>query len=106
MRTSVDIEDIEAMRRSEGIDDAELRREIGELEAGDVVTITFMNGAKSCAQRSVAVRITGVDGTSFRGKLTEPPDASIPARLRAGSLLAFTASHIHSIPKGRTTHER
>jgi hypothetical protein len=105
MRTPIEIENIEEMRRREGIDDAELRREVRELQVGDVVNITFLNGAKSCNGRAVPVRLTDVRGAFFRGKLAQPLDASSPLRLRAGSLLTFTAAHIHSIPKVRLTHE-
>jgi hypothetical protein len=45
MRHTVAIEDIEEMRRQEGIDDVELRKAIRGLHVGDSVKLTFLAGA-------------------------------------------------------------
>ena len=44
MRNPVEIENIEEMRRREGIDDVELRSEIRDLQVGDSVRLTLMTG--------------------------------------------------------------
>ena len=44
MRNPVQIENIEEMRRREGIDDVELRSEIRDLQVGDSVRLTLMTG--------------------------------------------------------------
>jgi hypothetical protein len=47
MQTSIEIEDIEEMRRAAGIDDVELRRDIRGLRAGDNVKLTLSAGPHS-----------------------------------------------------------
>jgi hypothetical protein len=95
MREQVEIENIEELRRSVGIDDVELREAVDSLAAGDLVRLTVLRGAKPGA--AVLVRITSINGSSFRGKVAKGPTAD-KGRLRVGALLAFTAAHIHSIP--------
>jgi hypothetical protein len=97
MRNSVQIENIEEMRFQEGIDDTELRREIRELKVGDMVKLTFLTGATSF--ETVLVRITSIRDSAFRGKLARRPTAAGLSQLRVGESVAFTAAHIHSIPK-------
>lgn len=92
MPSPIEIEDIEEMRRREGIDDVELRLEIRGLKPGDFVKLTFLVHSKSF--QTVMVRITQVRGSAFRGKL-----ARRVARMRAGDVVVFTASHIHSVSK-------
>jgi hypothetical protein len=95
MRERVEIENIEEMRRSVGIDDVELREAVDGLTAGDLVRLTVLRGARPGV--AVLVRITSVKGSAFRGKVARGP-AGDQGTLRVGSLLAFTAAHIHSIP--------
>ena len=71
MRPAVAIEEIEQMRRQQGIEDAELRREIRGLRVGDRVKLTFLPGATSAAGETLLVRITSINGRAFRGKLVE-----------------------------------
>src|SRR5438067_1667150 len=97
MRNPVEIEDIEDMRRRQGIDDTELREGIRRLRAGDFVKLTLCCGPGASAGQTLRVRITSVRGATFRGKLVDRPAA---AGLTAGSPLVFTAAHIHSVVKG------
>jgi hypothetical protein len=104
MRKSLEIEDIEELRRREGIVDVELRKEICELQIGDLVKVTLLTGTRSCAGETVSVRITSIRGNAFRGKLTSSPTSAGLSMLRIGSSIAFTRAHIHSISKGQLTH--
>jgi hypothetical protein len=97
MRKVVEIEDIEQRRLQAGIDDVELRAEIRGLQVGDVVKLTFLTGPTSF--ETLSVRITSITGSAFHGKLADRPVASALSKLRAGSLVAFTAAHIHSLGK-------
>jgi hypothetical protein len=100
MGKRVEIEDIEAMRRRVGVDDVELRGAIGGLRVGDLVRLTLLAGPAPAARRTVVVRITAIHGPEFRGTLT----SAGPADLRPGARVAFTASHIHSLPDERPAH--
>ncbi len=97
MKISVEIENIEEMRRQEGIDDDELRMEIRELRSGDFVRLTLMTNTKSF--ETVLVRITSIRGSAFRGKLVKRPNSSGLRRLGAGAAITFTTAHIHSLLK-------
>jgi len=101
MRDSVVIENIEAMRRQEGIDDVDLREEIRTLAIGDFVKITFLSGGKSSGGETLLVRITSIRGSMLRGKLATRPTSTGLSDLRVGSAVAFTTAHIHSLPRGR-----
>jgi hypothetical protein len=104
MRKAVEIENIEEMRRQEGIDDDELREHIRRLAVGDLVRLTLLTGATR--PETVTVRITDIDGMEFRGRLASQPRSAGLAKLRLGSRLVFTAAHIHSLAKGRPPHAR
>src|SRR5262249_5176813 len=97
MRNTVEIEDIEAMRRLQGIDDVELREGIGRLRAGDFVKLTLRSGTEPPAAETLPVRITSIRGATFRGKLAARPAAASLSDLRAGAAVVFTATHIHSL---------
>src|SRR5437879_3672158 len=105
MRNSVEIENIEEMRRSNGIDDVELREEIGRLQVGDAVKLTFRTSTKSAAWETLLVRITSIRGSAFRGKVAKGPTSASLSNLRVGSPVVFTAAHIHSLGKEQATHE-
>jgi hypothetical protein len=98
VRNRVQLEDIEEMRRRRGINDLELHEEIGRLAPGGFVKITFVSSPTSF--ETLFVRITSIQGTTFRGKLASEPHSAGLSRLRVGSSVAFSADHIHSIPKG------
>jgi hypothetical protein len=102
MRKAVEFENIEGMRRQEGIDDVELREHIRRLTVGDLVRLTLLTGATG--SETVTVRITDIDGMEFRGQLASQPRSAGLAKLRLGLPLAFTAAHIHSLPKGQPPH--
>jgi len=104
MRKPLEIEDIDTMRRREGINDVALREEIRELKVGDFVKLTLLCGTASF--ESVAVRITSIKGSLFRGKLADCPTSAALSTLRVGTALAFTTTHIHSLLKGRTVEQR
>ena len=102
MSTSVEIENIEEMRRREGIDDVELREGIRGLRVGDFARLTLRAGAK--AAETVVVRITGICGSAYQGRLARQPTSAGLAHLRVGAPVAFAADHIHSLPKGWPAH--
>jgi len=104
MRQSVEIENIEEMRRREGIEDVELQEEIRGLAIGDFVKLTFMAGTTSIVRETLLVRLTRIRGPSFRGKLATRPASAGLSKLRVGSPLAFTTAHIHSLPKDQPAH--
>jgi len=97
MKNSVEIENIEEMRRREGIDDVELRMEIRELRVGDFVKLTFLTGPASF--ETLLVRITSMRGTAFRGKFAGRPASADLRKMGDGTSIVFTAAHIHSLLK-------
>src|SRR4051812_10934160 len=103
MQNPVDIENIEELRRQEGIDDVELRVAVRGLKAGDLVNLSFMTGATTSG--TLAVRITSIRGSAFRGKLAAAPSSKGLSQLHVGSTLIFTQTHIHSLHKGEPTHD-
>jgi hypothetical protein len=104
MQNPVRIENIEELRRREGIDDAELREDVRALGLGHLVRVTLLTDDPSFAGETVVVRLTGINGSVFRGTLAGRPAAKGLHNLRAGSPVAFTTAHIHSLPKGRPEH--
>ncbi len=105
MRKPVTIEDIEDLRRQQGITDVELREEIQELQVGDLVKLTLLTGTTPGTAETVRVRITRIRDRLFRGRLVQRPTAAGLSQLQEGCFLSFTAAHIHSIPKGQPSHE-
>jgi hypothetical protein len=101
MKDILPLENIEELRRREGIEDVELQEEIRCLHVGDLVKLTLLTGATPFAGEPLLIRVTSMKGRSFRGKLTNKPSSPGLANLRVGSLIAFTAGHIHSVPKGQ-----
>jgi hypothetical protein len=99
MRNLVAMENIEEMRRREGIDDVELQQAIRGLQVGDLVKLTLLTADKSFGGETLLVQITGVRASAFRGKLTEKPVSPRLAKLRAGCAVSFSAAHIHSCPE-------
>jgi hypothetical protein len=99
MRSSIVVEDIQGMRLREGIDDAELREEIGGLAIGDFVKLTLLTRTGSYAGETLLVRITRIRGSQFRGVLAVPPTCRGLSKLRVGSPVRFSTTHIHSVPK-------
>jgi len=97
MPNIVEFENIEEMRRQEGIDDVELRMEIRGLKAGDLVRLTLLAGTASF--ETLLVRITSIRGSAFRGKLVKKPAALGLRKLGAGAAVTFTTAHIHSLQK-------
>jgi hypothetical protein len=97
---AIEIEDIEGMRRQQGIEDIELREEIRGLGSGDFVRITFLTATAPGTAETLPVRITSIKGSIFRGKLVDSPAAAGLAALRAGSSIVFTRAHIHSVARG------
>jgi hypothetical protein len=94
------IENIEELRRRSGVDDPELREEIKQLEGGDVVRLTFLSDKDPPSSETLSVRITSRRDMTFRGKLASKPHLVGLSGLRLGIPIVFTASDIHSIPKG------
>ncbi len=100
MRHTVVIENIEDMRRRQGIEDVELWKAIRGLRVGDVVRLTFLAATTPPAAETLRVRITRIRGDDFRGKLTDQPLSNGLSELRCGSFVVFTGHHIHSLAKG------
>jgi hypothetical protein len=102
MRTHVAIENIEEMRQNQGIDDVELRMEVRDLKAGDLVRITLLGSASA---ETLTVRITSIVGPAFRGRLVRRPTSAGFFDVTTTTLLSFTANHIHSVPKSNPRHQ-
>jgi hypothetical protein len=106
MRKPVAIENIDELRRQQGITDWELYEEIQGLQVGDHIKLTLLTGTTPVASETVRVRITRIRDRLFRGRLVQRPTAAGLSQLQEGSFLNFTAAHIHSIPKGQPSHEQ
>jgi hypothetical protein len=104
MGQHVEIENIEEMRRRVGIDDVELREAIRGLRIGDFVQLTLLTVGPSSLGEPRLVRVTRISGSRFQGRLVDGRASAGPSGLRAGSRVAFTADHIHSLPKRRLPH--
>ncbi len=97
MRNLVEIENIEEMRRRQGIEDVELHGEIRALRSGDFVKLTFI--APTGSSETLRVRITSLKGDAYRGKLADQPVSAGLSNMKAGSTIVFTDNHIHSVAK-------
>ena len=106
MRERLQIQDIEDMRRRAGIEDVELRPAIRALRVGEYVRLTRLAGTEGGAGETLLVRITSILGDAFRGKLASRPTSAGLSGLRVGLVLAFTGSHIHSLPRGAAGRAR
>ncbi len=92
---AIKIENIDDLRRCEGIDDVELHADIGRLRVGDQVMLTFLSGPS--LRETLPVRITRIRGEQFRGRLTGRPARPKLLGLKADAMVTFTAGQIHSI---------
>jgi hypothetical protein len=97
----IEIENIDELRRQEGIDDVELHADIGRLRVGDHVRLTFLSGVN--LRETLPVRITSIQGRLFRGRLARPPAHPELLNLRPAALVTFSAAQIHSIAIARAT---
>jgi hypothetical protein len=102
--TPVKIENIEALRYCEGIEDLELREEIRGLSVGDFVKLTFLSGPPARGE-TLLVQITEIEGRAFCGTLASRPLHASLSALHSGSPVNFTASHIHSLSKNASPQE-
>jgi hypothetical protein len=84
---------------AEGIEDLELHAAISSLQVGDSAKLSFRADKVSFAGETLLVRITSIKGCAFRGKVAAKPARIGLWNLRVGSLVRFTATHIHSIAK-------
>ena len=89
------LEDIESIRQEQGIDDVTLRKEINSLHRGDSVKLTLVTGPAT--SETIMVCITSIRGAAYRGKLTGIPAAKSRVKLPLGAVIAFRATHIHSV---------
>jgi hypothetical protein len=101
MSTVIPLENIEELRREQGIDDVDLRMEIRTLKVGDFVKLTFLTG--TAAFETLSVRITSIRGSAFRGKLVKRPHSSGLSDLQGAPIL-FTTAHIHSLIRKQEVH--
>jgi hypothetical protein len=97
MRVSIEIENIDELRRCNGIDDIELHEDIGRLRVGGLVFLTFLSS--SDVRATLQVRITRIRAGQFRGRLATPIARPEWLGLRPNALVAFTAGQIHSIAR-------
>jgi len=97
MRLPFHIEDIDYLRRKQGIDDVELRQEIRELRIGDHIRLTFLVDDQSLTGETLLVRITKIQGEHLRGRLANQPVLRGLSKLRLGSRIDFAADQIHSV---------
>ncbi len=97
MRLPFEIEDIDHLRRREGIDDVELHEEIRGLHVGDYVRLTFLVRDRLTTSETLLVRITRIQGEKLSGQLANRPISRGLAKLRMGARVSFAASHIHSV---------
>ena len=95
MNDSVEIQNVERMRRQAGIDDVELREQVRLLRVGDVVKLTFLAGPGK--SETLRVRITAIRRPRFTGELATAASSPQLAALAAGSQVRFTGDHIHSV---------
>jgi hypothetical protein len=99
MRNLVEIEDIDKLRKENGIDDVELRDAIRELSSGDIVKVTILSASPASPSETVSVRLTRIRGNTFSGTLATRPATAKRLKLRVGAPLVFHSEHIHSIAK-------
>jgi len=99
MQSPVAIENIEELRRREGIDDVELRKAIRSLAVGDFVWLTFLSNKESTSGETILVQITRMRGSALQGRLAKRPLSKSLASLKVGAPVAFTTAHIHSLPR-------
>ena len=95
MRVAIQIENIDELRRCNGIDDIALHEQIDRLRVGDHVLLTFLSGTN--LRTTLPVRITRIRAGRFRGRLAARPAQSKLLGLRANTMVAFTTGQIHSI---------
>jgi hypothetical protein len=70
------------------------------------VRLTARVGNQPFPGERLLVRITSVRGNVFRGKLSRGPAAARFPGVKVGSLLTFTADHIHSVASKRAAGRR
>ena len=95
MKSPIVFEEIEELRRRQGIVDAVLKVDIEHLQPGNKVKLSLQldcNGFET-----VVVCITSIHESIMRGKLVKKPKGLALRALDVGSFLSFQSSHIHSI---------
>ena len=97
MLGTIEIENIDDLRRREGIDDIELHEDIGRLRVGDHVHLTFLSGAS--LRETLPVRITRIRAGQFRGRLAGRAARPELLGLTTDAFVNFTAGQIHSIAR-------
>lgn len=97
MRVSIEIENIDELRRCNGIDDIELHEEIDRLRVGDRVLLTFLSGTN--LRTTLPVRITRIRSGQFRGRLAGSMARPEWLDMRPNAIVVFTAGQIHSIAR-------
>ena len=102
---SVDIENIDEMRRRAGILDVELESGILALDVGDYVRVTLLSKVKPFAAETLLVQITTIRGGTIVGRLAQGPATAGLAQLSEGGTLSFARAHIHSIAKRHSARE-
>jgi hypothetical protein len=104
MRVTIEIENIDELRRCNGIEDIELHEEIDRLRVGDHVLLTFLS--RTNLRATLPVRITRIRAGRFRGRLAAPIARPELLGLQPNALVAFTAGQIHSIARPQTECSR
>jgi len=97
MLVAIQIENIDELRRREGIEDVELHEDIDHLQVGDHVRLTFLAG--TTLRETVSVRITRIRAGQFRGRLVSRVARPELFGLRPDVLVNFAPEQIHSIAR-------
>jgi len=99
MQMSILVQNIEEMRRREGIEDEELRRDIRAMKIGDCVHLTLISNQRPMGSETVVVRVTRIDGSKYEGALLTRPLSKGLNTLPTDLALFFKREHIHSLHK-------
>lgn len=99
MQLSILVQNIEEMRRREGIEDEDLRRDISAIKIGDRVHLTLISSQKPMGSETVVVRVTKIDGSKYEGALLTRPISKGLNTLPTDLALFFKREHIHSLLK-------
>jgi hypothetical protein len=101
---AIEIENIDELRQREGIDDVELHEDIGRLQVGDQVRLTFLYGPT--IRETLLVRITRIRAGQFRGRVVGSVARLEQLGLRPEALVTFAAGQIHSIARPQSATAR
>jgi hypothetical protein len=91
------LENIERLRQDAGIDDVDLRKNVGHLSVGDIVHLTVLDTQQVRSGEVIDVRILEIRGPKFRGLVVGAPRSAAFSTELVNQPIAFTNEHIHSV---------